>query len=680
MDLNLKSLRGSLFLFFLPLFLFISTSLIFSNCARKKEKEKNQLVIIKDEFEKVEEFVLDEKTGQELAKNQILIYIVGNSKSELEEKKAKVSEFLKSKKGEFSVLGEIEFLSKKEKVGVLLQAKVPAGIPEEIKQIVSELRNFDGSIRAFPNMRMRPNAVLDGRIPLDPLFDSWEETPGGNNWHFEAVNMPGLWKMETEGKVPVAVIEFGIRKHEDLEYDLRRGVDGEGADWAQNHGVSVLGVLGAVGNNSKGIAGTIWRGDIRAYLIDGTLSSLIQSIVFALEDEAKVILFAGGLEWGSVNPEGNPEAEEILEYHREIFSVVFQYIRYYDGLFVQSAGNEGRDARYAGVGASVKDLFPHNILLVGSTNILGKISSFSNRGSLVDIYLPGESIFTTCWGSSNDTGYCLRSGTSYSAAMGAGVAVLLGSINGDLRSGEIKEMILRGVRMEGEGENARYVIDFSISGDLAILSRSGNLDLGVRIPELGDIVPMPWMPVEREAVVEIGNLGPKAVECAVYDDTTVDGDPAYKAPKCPDNVEGCSSCGLLDGNGNVSGYPEPNQPNTLYGLVQDLPGTGAYAPVRTISIQVDSMAESGFIQSGPTATDRRNIKVTVRAWGNNPDQWIDVFYTSDANANPPIFELLGSYRYDCGASEGWEAPVVPGTVTCSRSGNETTISFLMTLP
>jgi hypothetical protein len=146
--------------------------------------------------------------------------------------------------------------------------------------------------------------------------------------------------------------------------------------------------------------------------------------------------------------------------------------------------------------------------------------------------------------------------------MGAGVAVLLWSINEDLNSGEIKEMIMRGVRVEGEGENARYVIDFSVSGDLAILSRSGNLDLGVRIPELGDIVPMPWLQVEREAVVEIGYLVPKAVECAVYDDTTADGDPAYEAPKCPENVEGCSSCGLLDGNGN-GGYPEPNQPNTL---------------------------------------------------------------------------------------------------------------------
>jgi hypothetical protein len=151
-----KKLRGSLSLGCLFFAIFIFASSIFSNCARKKEKK--QLVVVKDEFEKVEvgEFVLDEKTGQEFAKNQILIYIVGNSKSELEEKKAKVSEFLKAKKGEFSVLGEIEFLSEKEKVGVLLQGKVPARTPEEIKQIVSELRNFDGSIRAFPNMKMKP--------------------------------------------------------------------------------------------------------------------------------------------------------------------------------------------------------------------------------------------------------------------------------------------------------------------------------------------------------------------------------------------------------------------------------------------------------------------------------------------------------------------------------------------
>ena len=129
-----KKLRGSLSFGYLFFTLFIFSSLIFSNCARKKEKK--QLVVIKDEFEKVEEFVLDEKTGQELAKNQILIYIAGKDKSDVENKKSKVSQIITERKGEFSILGEIEFSSEKGGIGVLLQAKVPAGTSEEIKQIV----------------------------------------------------------------------------------------------------------------------------------------------------------------------------------------------------------------------------------------------------------------------------------------------------------------------------------------------------------------------------------------------------------------------------------------------------------------------------------------------------------------------------------------------------------------
>ncbi|MFZ8804242.1 MAG: S8 family peptidase [Candidatus Calescibacterium sp.] len=562
-------------------------------------------------------------------------------------------------------MGEIEFLSEKEKVGVLLQAKVPAGTSEEIKQIVSELRNFDVSIRAFPNMRMRPNAVLDGRIPLDPLFDSWEETPGGNNWHFEALNMPGLWKMETEGKVPVAVIDFGIKKHEDLEYDLRRGVDGEGADWAQNHGVSVLGVLGAVGNNSKGIAGVIWRGDIEAYLIDGTLSGLVQRIVLALQDEAKVILFAGGLEWGNVKPVGNPEAEAILEYHRQIFSIVFQYVRYYDALFVQSAGNENQDAYWSGVGASVKDLFPHNILLVGSTNILGKISSFSNKGSLVDIYLPGENIFTTCAGeggnNNSDSRYCSVSGTSYSAALGAGVAVLLRSINQNLRSGDIKNLILSGVRVEDEGYEARYFIDFSISANNALQA----------IPSETDVFSEPFP--ELPFILKGGFLAPKAVACAVYDNTTEDGDKAYNTPKCRMDEDGCSSCGLLDGIGSS----EPNFPNVIAGTRSGADQPGA-DPVRIISIQIDSLAESGFIEPG------KNIKVFVRAWCNNTNQWVDMLTSPNPDAASPTFLYLGSWRCDCGASNGWTSSSIVGSVVCGKvasgSGYEVSIRFVITLP
>jgi hypothetical protein len=657
------------------LLLFISSFIFVSSCANnKKGKTASELLSLKDSFEDVKEFVLDEKTGQEIAKDQILIYIAGKDRADVENKKSKVSQIITARKGEFSILGEIEFLSEKGGIGVLLQARVPAGTSEEIKEIVSEVGFAGDGIRAFPNMRMKPSAILGGYVPLDPLFDSWDETPEGNNWHFEAVNMPKLWNLETRGKVPVAVIDFGIRKHEDLEYDLRRGVDGEGADWAQNHGVSVLGVLGAVGNNSKGIAGVIWGGDIKAYVIDGALSSLVQSIVLALQDKAKVILFAGGLGWGSISPEGNPDAEAILEYHRQIFSVVFQYVRYYDALFVQSAGNEGRDAKWVGVGASVKDLFPQNILLVGAVDITGRISTFSNRGKLVDLYLPGESIFTTCLGegeSSNYGSYCVVRGTSYSAALGAGVAVLLRSINQDLKAGDVKGLILKGVRVEGEGDNARYVIDFSISGNLARVAKPSEYE------EISE--PLPELPPIEDR--RGGYLEPKSVEGAVYDST-------YKAPKCPTDVLGCSTYGLVDGNDNASGYAEPNQPNTLYDSCSDRAGTGTNAGVRIISIQVESVAESGFIQSGPNAsTDRRSIKVTVRAWCNDTtNQWIDVLYTQ--NADSPSFTYIGSMRCGCGGGrEGCNGGACPGFSNppvlrrfCSVSGNETSVNFIMTLP
>jgi len=131
-----------------------------------------------------------------------------------------------------------------------------------------------------------------------------------------------------------------------------------------------------------------------------------------------------------------------------------------------------------------------------------------------------------------------------------------------------------------------------------------------------------------------GYLAPKAVQCATYDNTLADGDEAYNTPKCPLDVEGCSSCGLLDGNDDSSTNPEPNSNNTLYGTCSDRAGTAGSGdePVRIISIHVESMAESGFIEPS------KNIKVTVRAWCNdNVNQRIDVLYTENADVNPPTF-------------------------------------------
>jgi len=175
-------------------------------------------------------------------------------------------------------------------------------------------------------------------------------------------------------------------------------------------------------------------------------------------------------------------------------------------------------------------------------------------------------------------------------------------------------------------------------------------------------------------------LAIKSIENAVYDDKLF-------VPRCPQDVEGCSSGNLLDGSDNSSTTPEPNQPNTLPNSDQsgnsqcpDKAGIGSDADVRIMSIQIETLSETGFIQPS------KNIEVVVRAWCNSNNQWIDIFYTDNADANAPIFEYIGSARCGCGggvdgcgggACKGFSAPV---SRYCSSSGNETVVDFVMTLP
>ncbi len=86
---------------------------------------------------------------------------------------------------------------------------------------------------------------------------------------------------------------------------------------------------------------------------------------------------------------------------------------------VIAAGNSGIDA------ALVSPGHVQEAITVGSYNVSGNFSSFSNYGSTVDILAPGENILTTSTKSST----AIVSGTSFSAPHVAGVAALYLSLN-----------------------------------------------------------------------------------------------------------------------------------------------------------------------------------------------------------------------------------------------------------
>jgi subtilisin family serine protease len=93
---------------------------------------------------------------------------------------------------------------------------------------------------------------------------------------------------------------------------------------------------------------------------------------------------------------------------------------------IVAAGNENMDASQASPASVGGTLSP--VVTVGSTNINDAISSFSNYGSVVDIFAPGENVVSAAH--TSDTQAKTNSGTSFSCPTVAGVVALaLSSVN-----------------------------------------------------------------------------------------------------------------------------------------------------------------------------------------------------------------------------------------------------------
>ena len=100
-------------------------------------------------------------------------------------------------------------------------------------------------------------------------------------------------------------------------------------------------------------------------------------------------------------------------------------------MVVTAAGNDGQDldAQPAYPAAYPED----NVVAVGSETSDGGLSSFSNRGRLLDLVAPGENILTTVRGA----GYGRAWGTSMAAPLASGTLALLQAARPDLTGSDL---------------------------------------------------------------------------------------------------------------------------------------------------------------------------------------------------------------------------------------------------
>lgn len=300
--------------------------------------------------------------------------------------------------------------------------------------LAQEVERHPGILMAEPNYPIFIEDQKDILIPDDLQFiRQWHlRNTGEVERSIEGEDVDALagWDIFTgDPEFLIAIVDTGIDFfHPDLEGNLsvnKNEIEGNGIDDDENgfiddfygydfinddqdpfddngHGTHVAGIAGAIGNNGIGVTGIAWNIKmlpVKAFNSrgQGDTSVAIKAVEYAVSHNVKII----NASWGS-------------DSRSRILEQVLKSARADGILTIAAAGNDRTD----------KESYPaafESVVSVGSLDLEGKKSDFSNFGSTVAISAPGTSIFST---KVNNT-YGALSGTSMATPIVSGVAALI---------------------------------------------------------------------------------------------------------------------------------------------------------------------------------------------------------------------------------------------------------------
>jgi subtilisin family serine protease len=255
-------------------------------------------------------------------------------------------------------------------------------------------------------------------IPNDPKYLNH------TLWGLDKIEAPAGWDTLTSASnVLVAVLDTGVRyTHEDLKsniwvnpndgghgWNALTGTNNPNDDSGNGHGTMVAGVLGAAGNNGKGVVGVAWQVQIMACKCfnsqgKGTVSDCVTCIDYARTNGARII----NASWDFTNSLALSNAVQSL---RDAGIIV-----------VAACGNE---ATNTDVSPTCPASYPmDNVVSVAATASDDSLASFSNYGATtVHLAAPGVNICSTFV--ATDSFYYTDSGTSFAAPYVAGAFALM---------------------------------------------------------------------------------------------------------------------------------------------------------------------------------------------------------------------------------------------------------------
>lgn len=290
------------------------------------------------------------------------------------------------------------------------------------EQLMAEYGDMDNVESVTPN-----HYIYATSTPNDTYFgDQWGlHNTGQSGGTYDAdIDAPEAWNLRTGAgsTVYVAVIDSGINyDHPDLAANVWSGKgydfvndDSDPAD-DYGHGTFVAGVIGAVGNNGRGVSGVNWSVRMIALKVlngsgSGTVSDEIEAIEWITQKKRD------GMNIVAVNASYAGYSYNALE------RSAIEELTGLGVLFVAAAGNDGTNND----GATPAYPASHNlagIISVAASTRNDTLWSSSNYGSTaVDLAAPGASIWSTYY---PGTVYTSSSGTSAAAPFVTGAVAML---------------------------------------------------------------------------------------------------------------------------------------------------------------------------------------------------------------------------------------------------------------
>lgn len=249
-------------------------------------------------------------------------------------------------------------------------------------------------------------------------------------WGIKHIRAPQAWAKSKGDRIRIGVIDTGADyNHPDLRHCLSYGVNLVNRHLLPNddngHGTHIAGTIAAASARPRGIVGVAPQAiihPVKAFDHQGSafVSDIIGGIDWCVRNQIHIINMSFGMKTYS-------KALEIAVHHAFRSGVII----------VASSGNEGKQKRID---------YParlNQVIAVGASTRRGKIAAFSNISKTIDIYAPGEKIYST-WLKGK---YHELSGTSMATSHVSGVIALMLSRRPGLNPTQIKSIVKRHARL-----------------------------------------------------------------------------------------------------------------------------------------------------------------------------------------------------------------------------------------